>query len=135
MRMHLLVFAFVALVAASMAFPYAHSANASASFSTELNATMGYISMVNKSAYIIFYPNLTAAYNYVSEAKKAASTDPQRASALLADAKASASVQLSSIYRYRTESVVALAAFSVALAILIYLYMRPSRQARNNYRR
>ncbi|MGC8652288.1 MAG: hypothetical protein ACP5UH_03505 [Candidatus Micrarchaeia archaeon] len=115
--------------AAFVALQYASSAQPNTSFGGELNATIAYINMVNKSAYIIFYPNLTSAYAYISEAKKAASSDPQNASALLGLAKASAEKQLMAVYKYRTESVIVLAVIAVILAIIIYIYMRPVQRA------
>ncbi|MGC8647628.1 MAG: hypothetical protein ACP5SA_02285 [Candidatus Micrarchaeia archaeon] len=103
--------------------------------SAEINMTERYINMVNKSAYIIFYPNLTSAYSYLEKAENISRSDPAYASELLYDARRSAGEQLASIYRYRNESVLALSVVAVILAIALYWYMRPVTKAKKAKRR
>ncbi len=103
--------------------------------SAEINMTESYINMVNKSAYIIFYPNLTSAYSYLEKAKNISRSDPAYASELLYNARKSAGEQLASIYRYRNESVLALSVVAVILAIALYWYMRPTTKVKKAKKR
>ncbi|MGC8586560.1 MAG: hypothetical protein ACP5K5_03400 [Candidatus Micrarchaeia archaeon] len=112
-----------------------HQNTTTYNISTEINMTERYINMVNKSAYIIFYPNLTSAYSYLEKAKNISRSDPAYASELLYDARRSAGEQLASIYRYRNESVLALSVVAVILAIALYWYMRPVTKAKKAKRR
>lgn len=90
-----------------------------------INSTRSYVDKVNQSAYLVFYPNLTAAYGYINDAANVSHTNPAYAYALLGKAMSSAEQQLNLINRYRTESFYTLAAVSIILAILLNRLMKP----------
>lgn len=100
--------------------------------SASINSTRSYVDMVNQSAYLIFYPNLTAAYGYLDSAVNVSRTNPAYAQVLLGRARESARIQLAAIDGYRTWSFYILAAASVLFAVLLERLMRPkpSRKAR-----
>ncbi len=116
----LAVFVFLPLVSSGQ---YANS-----SISNQINATVAYVSMVNKSAYIIFYPNLSGAYYYINKAKNLSASNPKEAEVMLEKAHDSAAQQLYAIYRYRSEAVAALALIALILAIILYLFAKPINQ-------
>jgi hypothetical protein len=92
--------------------------------STAINSTRSYVNTVNESAYLIFYPNLTAAYGYIDNAVNVSHTNPAYAQVLLGKARESANAQLADIDRYKTWSFYVLAAVSVVLAVLLVKLMR-----------
>ncbi len=93
----------------------------------DINSTLAYVNMVNQSAYVVFYPNMTAAYGYISKAENVSRTDPAYARSLLAQAMGSAQQQLDRISQYRTDSVLVLAVVAVALVVLLNRLMRVRR--------
>ena len=97
-------------------------------FSQELNLTYSYVNSVNDSSYLIFYPNLTAAYHYMSLASNA--PDQGSAYALLNEARSSAMAQQIKINGYKEASAYVLAASTIGLVALLALLMRrmPSRR-------
>jgi len=123
--LYTVIFFFVLALAGTMLMQSADAVTANTSISASINSTESYINMVNKSEYIIFYPNMTSAYRYLSMAKNASKTNPQYAMVLLNEARLSAEAQLVSVYKYRTLSVAVLAITGIILAIIIYWYMRP----------
>jgi hypothetical protein len=102
----------------------ARCASAQAGIGVEVNSTRSYVDTVNESAYLIFYPNLTAAYNYVDSAANVSHTNPAYAQVLLGKARESAEAQLAGIDRYKAWSFYALVATSVVLAVLLERLMR-----------
>jgi len=104
----------------------------SPSISAEINSTRSYVDEVNESGYLVFSPNLTAAYGYLNNATNMSHTDPAYAQVLLGKARESAEVQLANIDRYRTLSLYVMAVASVLLVVLLAKLMRskPSRKAK-----
>jgi hypothetical protein len=98
--------------------------------STAINSTLSYVNKVNQSAYLVFYPNLTSAYNYINNAINVSHTDPAYAYALLHEAAGSAGQQLALVNRYRMQSFYVLVVVSAALAILLSRLMKPRPKAR-----
>lgn len=93
-----------------------------------INSTAAYISRVNQSAYVAFYPNLTDSYLYLSDAKSNASSgNYANAYALLSMAKNSAYDQLQRINAYRYATLVALAVLLIALLLILRHVMKPLR--------
>ncbi|MGC8670112.1 MAG: hypothetical protein ACP5TL_03105 [Candidatus Micrarchaeia archaeon] len=125
------LFAVLALFASTCFFISYAGANVTGSLNSSINSTKEFITLVNQSAYLIFYPNLTAAYSYLNKAENMSTKDPQNASSLLAKARSNAEEQLNTIYKYRTDSVVLLSIIGIILAFLIYFYMRPLKTKRN----
>ncbi len=90
------------------------------SFNASFNSTLGYLTMVNQSSYLVFYPNLNKAYNLTYTAKKIYKEDPQLAYMDLSEAKTLAAGQLAYINRYQNVSFIALAVITVITAYLLY---------------
>lgn len=104
------------------------SANASgiynnSNLTSAINGTQQLIESVNQSAYIVFYPNLTAAYNYLQQARN--QTNAANVYLLLSKAKASALQQQARINQYRDVSLFVLSAILVVLCLILYIFMRP----------
>ena len=95
-------------------------------FSKALNDTYSYIETVNESAYLVFYPNLTNAYNLVSKAtQEAKSSNITYALLLLREAKTSASRQETLIEQSATSAAYVALASIVVVALLMYFVMKP----------
>ncbi len=99
-----------------------------AGIGTAINSTLDYVNMVNQSAYLVFYPNLSASYGYISSAANVSHTNPAYGQELLAMAMSSAKRQLDDINAYRTGSFLALGAAAVVLAVLLDRLMQPRKR-------
>lgn len=121
----------IALLALLMAYdfwamaPGVQPASLSGNLSAAINQTEGFLETANQSAYLIFYPNMTAAYGYLHEAINASETNPTRSYAFLNSSVMAASAQLDRIYAYRTESLYALIAGMIVFAVLLRMAMTP----------
>lgn len=78
-----------------------------------------YLSQVNESGYLIFYPNLTQAYVNLLKAESIYNTSPASAVVLANKAVSEASTEYARIGTYKTESAVATGAFVVFFAFLL----------------
>ena len=92
-----------------------------------INSTLDYVNMVNQSAYLVFYPNLSASYSYIGSAANVSHANPAYGQELLAMAMSSAKRQLDNVDAYRTESFLALGAVAVVLVVLLNRLMRPKK--------
>ena len=99
------------------------------SFGAALNSTTSYVDSINQSSYLIFYPNMTAAYNYLSLAKNESQTNTTYAYLLLQKANESAQLQAHLLFRYQQLSLLILIALAILLAAILYFFMRPKRIA------
>jgi hypothetical protein len=108
----------------------AQSANQSnrGNITTEINSTASYIEQVNQSSYLIFYPNLTSAYKYLEMARNESQLNQDYALSLLAKARESAQTEQNLILRYQNISLYSLAALTVFLAIVLYVFMKPNKR-------
>jgi hypothetical protein len=111
----------------------AQSSNNS-NISAAINSTSSYI-QVNQSSYLIFYPNLTAAYNYLGMAKNESQLNQDYALSLLSKADQSAKTQQGLILRYQDASAYALAVLAVFLTAVLYVFMRPSKKRKSSSKR
>ncbi len=94
--------------------------------SAAIDSAAAYVNMVNRSAYVAFYPNMSDAYLYLSDARSNASSgDYANAYALLGLAKSSAAGQLQRINQYKYATLAVLTAFLVALILVLRRVMRP----------
>jgi hypothetical protein len=112
----------------------AQSSNNS-NISAAINSTSSYIQQVNQSSYLIFYPNLTAAYNYLGMAKNESQLNQDYALSLLSKADQSAKTQQGLILRYQDASAYALAVLAVFLTAVLYVFMRPSKKRKSSSKR
>ncbi len=97
---------------------------ANSSIIGRLNYTVDYVEMVNRSAYLIFYPNLAKAYSYIDEANAIAESDPARAASLLDMAVEYSRVQLDMLNGLRDYSLVVLTIITALLGFEMYRLMR-----------
>ena len=105
------------------------------SIGAEINSTIDYVNMVNESAYLVFYPNLTASYNYIGSAENVSRTNPTYARALLGMAMGSAKQQLNAIDAYKSGSLFVLAIATIVVAVLLNRLMRPGKGKINRRQR
>ena len=117
---------YVALGVALLAFTALYGAYPSSTINitSAINATRQYLDKVNGSAYLIFYPNLTYAYNALNSAANVSRTNTTEAYALLQAANASAAAAQVRISQYSLASLYALAIISVVFAVVLYRLMR-----------
>ena len=87
------------------------------------NAT-AYVRSVNESAYLIFYPNLTTAYSYLSKAGSYSNSSPSTAVSFAYKAAQSARNAYQNIQVYKTDSLAVVTAFTIATALVLYMYMK-----------
>lgn len=101
--------------------------------SYDINTTTHFINTVNKSGYLIFYPNLKQAYGYLNQAKN--QSNVSYSYVLLAKARASAQAQLDSINTYKKLSLYVLIASGIFLSALLYYMMLPRKKVATRKRR
>jgi hypothetical protein len=102
------------------------------SIAAAINYTRNFVDGVNASAYLVFYPNMGGAYNYLYKAENVSKSDPSYAYSLLCKAIDSASYQEEHINNYRLISLVALVALAAALALSLYRLVAPLKNIRTN---
>lgn len=95
-----------------------------------INQTISYITAVNQSAYLIFYPNLTAAYSYINKAQKLSVSSPDGAVSYANLAYSSAQSQYEQLGAYRTESLIAMLFVAAVFLIWTYSIMKRVRQGK-----
>jgi hypothetical protein len=83
-----------------------------------------YIEKINESTYLIFAPNLTQAYEYLSKAEKAYNTSPEEAVLYAKEAMRAAAASYDKLNAYRLYSALVMFAVTVALALLLLHIMR-----------
>ncbi|HIH49882.1 MAG: hypothetical protein ABSE71_01130 [Candidatus Micrarchaeaceae archaeon] len=93
--------------------------------SAAINSTASYVNSINQSSYLIFYPNLTGAYNYLNMARNESQTNLTYTYLLLGKARASAQVQQQILLKYQQLSLLIIIVLAVFLAALLYFFMRP----------
>lgn len=91
---------------------------------TIANATQ-YISTVNESAYLIFYPNLTKAYNYLNMSQQVYTKNPTLAVLYANQATNSAATEYSRISAYKKDALIVIALLTTITAIALYWFGRP----------
>jgi len=105
----------------------AQSSNVSSNLTIAINSTQSYIETVNQSSYLVFYPNLSTAYNDLALARNESSINISDAYMLLGKAKGSAEEAQSRISQYKTISLYLLVIVGVILAFSLYVLMSPSK--------
>lgn len=78
-----------------------------------------YISQVNESGYLIFYPNLTQAYADLFKAESMYNTSPSTAVVYANKAVNEAASEYLRISGYRNESVIGMAALTAVFAVVL----------------
>jgi hypothetical protein len=112
----------------------AYFSNSSSSFNaTYTNATItkaeGYVNLINQSSYIIFRPNLTAAYHYLNLSIEAYNKSDGTLSIRYASlAQQSAESAYSQISAYKYDSAAAMVAFTLFIGVILYIHMKPIRK-------
>ncbi len=86
---------------------------------------LSYVNETNQSSYLIFSPNLTAAYSYLNKAESLENTSPNGSVFYAQEAVSSASEAYKKIGVYREDSLIAITLFSIAMAVVLYRFMRP----------
>ena len=119
-----LAFSFV--IAAAGAQPQVTNPTAAYANQTVSNASY-YLSQVNESGYLIFYPNLTQAYSDLFKAESAYNTSPATAVVYANKAVGEAAGEYARISDYRAESIIVM---SASIAVLIVLLGRVARQVK-----
>ncbi|ASI13565.1 membrane protein [Candidatus Mancarchaeum acidiphilum] len=102
-----------------------YSVNNINNFSEVYNTTLKYVTLVNKSSYIVFYPNLKGAYANLSKAKNLSKENPAVAYSLLEDSYKSASLQLKRIGTYRLPTLIILIVLTALSSLYLYYLMEP----------
>ncbi len=124
------VFLFQAAGAAGQAAaPYISYRNVTVTNSVIAQA-ISYVNTVNESGYLIFTPNLTSAYAYLNLSVETFNTVPANAinDAMLARQGAREAYIKISSYKYYSAAVIIL--FTIAIGMLLRIYMAPIRKAR-----
>ena len=105
---------------------------------TQANNTVAqayaYVNLVNKSGYLIFQPNLSASYNYLSNASSLYLSTPNVAVEYAQRAEQLAQEQYSSIGQYKRMSMPVLVIFTALTALALFKVMIPVRK-KNKRRR
>ncbi len=78
-----------------------------------------YLSQVNESGYLIFYPNLTQAYANLFKAESTYNTSPATAVVYANEAVSEAADEYARISSYRAESIIVMAASTIVLILLL----------------
>lgn len=128
-----MAFAFIAMLFLFLAVVQLHAQNTnvrSANLTNTINSTSSFLNTVNRSSYLVFYPDMSQAYDYLYLAEN--QSNESYSYALLAKARYSAKSQLDRINSYREISLYVLIASAAVLACLLYWFMRlpPAKTAR-----
>lgn len=107
-----------------------HSSVSGGNLTYAINNTESFVNSVNKSAYLIFYPNLTSSYHYIALAKE--QNNDSYAYLLLSKARSDAQAQLNKINSYKRDSLYVLVVSVIVLSSILYVLMRPSRKQKNS---
>ncbi len=89
------------------------------------NNASAYVSYVNESSYLVFYPDLSAAYADLNKSANTILSSPQESMSYANDARQSAMLQYERINSYRYYSAAAMVVFTAAIAAILYFYMQP----------
>ena len=87
-----------------------------------------YVNLVNESGYLIFQPDLSASYGYLSNASSLYLSSPNVAVAYAQKAQQLAQEQYSSIGYYRRMAIPILVAFTILAALALFKVMIPVRK-------
>jgi predicted PurR-regulated permease PerM len=88
------------------------------------NATK-YISSINQSGYLIFYPNLTQAYKDLTLANQFHNSSPDTSITYALMAKNEASIAYTKIISYKIESLTIMIIAALISLVVLYLFMKP----------
>jgi hypothetical protein len=94
-----------------------------------INNVTAYVSMVNQTGYLVFEPNLTAAYEYLNLSEGNLTTNPDLAVRYAYSAYASAQLQYEYAKRYESAEFPIVVLFTIAMLILLYKFMQPVKKA------
>jgi hypothetical protein len=94
------------------------------------NAT-AYLTTVNESAYLIFYPKLKQAYSYLNTSQLLLNSSPNASVEYANLAVASARSAYENINVYRDASVVVATILTVITALFLYRFMKPVKKTRS----
>lgn len=129
-----IVAAFLLLLAICAPFPRVHAARIDianytmAQANLSINEAEAYINKVNQSSFLIFHPNLSAAYGYLRDARYAAANDSFGSAVIYSEeAQMAASDAYLKMIPYRAEAFVGIVAFTVAVGLVLYRFMTPVR--------
>ncbi|MDE1874354.1 MAG: hypothetical protein KGI04_04550 [Candidatus Micrarchaeota archaeon] len=89
-----------------------------------------YLSQVNESGYLIFYPNLTQAYSDLFKAESTYNTSPSSAVVFANKAVDEANTEYQRISTYRSESAVVMVAFTIFFVLLLGRVARPVKKSK-----
>ncbi len=95
-----------------------------ASIAMQINNTMSYVKEVNGSAYLIFYPNLSIAYNDINAAKNV-SGNKSKINYLLSSAKNNAIYENNMLNDYRYISFIVMIFFAIISGFILYKFTVP----------
>ncbi len=136
MRRTLLLFSIASILALLPSLASASPANATAANATmALNSSYAYVNYINQSGYLIFTPNLTAAYSYLNKSASTLSVSPEEAEQYAALARQSAMEQYARISFYRYYSIAIVLVYTIIMAVVLYLFMQPIRTKKKGLRR
>ncbi|MGC8547404.1 MAG: hypothetical protein ACP5MC_00165 [Candidatus Micrarchaeia archaeon] len=93
-----------------------------------IQAAEAYIEKINESTYLVFVPNLTQAYAYLSKAKKVLNASPYEAMVYADEAKKSAAAAYAQLNAYRVPSALAMLAFTIVIAAILARIMRKTNE-------
>jgi hypothetical protein len=117
------------LFGASAQYIVAQSYNSVQANATLVNAT-AYVKSINQSAYLLFYPNLSESYKYLGMARSTSQNSPSYSIYYSGLAVSSANASYSMVNSYRYLSLLAVTIFTIAMAILLYKFMKPVKKKR-----
>ncbi len=84
-----------------------------------------YLSAINQSGYLVFYPNLTQAYNYLARARSLSNRSPSLAENYAQQAESSAASAYSAITSYRYYAFIITAMLTIIVGMMLYLLTKP----------
>ncbi len=92
-----------------------------------ISSVYSYVNSVNESGYLIFEPNLTAPYNYLSKASELQNRSPDVAVIDAQTALSLAEQQYNAMNTYRQQSLIVVVVFTVAVLFALMKVMVPIR--------
>jgi hypothetical protein len=128
MQRKAIIFALLFIFAAQL-YLVAQSAGQSHYTAAQANQTLSnataYVSIINESGYLVFYPNLAQAYSYLNESRQALNSSPSNSIVYADLALASAKSSYQKIGTYRGISLLGTMVFTIIVGLILYRFMKP----------
>ncbi|MGC8629075.1 MAG: hypothetical protein ACP5T4_02595 [Candidatus Micrarchaeia archaeon] len=117
-------------------FSFSAVINAQTANESLANATLAkakaYVQLINESGFLVFYPNLSPSYAYLTKAEKVLNKSPSESIAYADLAVDEAKKSYENLNKYRVWSFIIMVLLTIAIGILLFALMgKPAKRPKN----